>query len=249
MLLPDTPYFLPLVAAVFVFAGAVKGVLGGGLPSIAIGLLSTVMPIPVAAALVVAPSFATNVWQSFGRYFGELIRRIWLMLAGICVGAWLGAGLMTGAYAEWAGVGLGLALAIYAAIGLFNLHMSLPRSSEPWIAPLVGIATGFIAAGTGVFVIPSGPYLQAIGHKKDELVQALGITFTVSTVVLGGVVAHAGVLNRGLLVPTLLALAASLIGMWIGQKLRNRLPEETFRKCFFVGLLLLGAHLALHPFL
>jgi uncharacterized membrane protein YfcA len=78
------------------------------------------------------------------------------------------------------------------------------------------------------------------------MVQALGITFTVSTVVLGGIVAHAGMLNRALLVPTIVALGASLVGMWIGQKLRYRLPEETFRKWFFVGLLLLGAHLALH---
>jgi uncharacterized membrane protein YfcA len=247
--LPDIPYFLPLIVAVFVLAGTVKGVLGGGLPSISIGLLSVVMPIPLAAALVVVPSFATNVWQSFGPHFRVLMRRIWLMLAGICVGAWLGAGLMTGAYAQWASVGLGLSLAVYAVIGLFSLRMSLPRQSEPWLAPIVGIATGFIAAGTGVFVIPSGPYLQAIGLNKDEMVQALGITFTVSTVVLGGVVAHAGALNTALLVPTIVALVASLIGMWIGQQLRNKLPEETFRKWFFIGLLLLGAHLALHPFL
>jgi len=247
--LPDSPYFLPLIAAVFILAGSVKGVLGGGLPSIAIGLLSVVIPIPLAAALVVAPSFVTNVWQSFGPHFRVLMRRIWLMLLGICGGAWLGAGLMTGAYAVWTQVGLGLSLAIYSAIGLFNLRMSLPRQSEPWIAPFVGIATGFIAAGTGVFVIPSGPYLQAIGLNKDEMVQALGITFTVSTVVLGGIVAHAGILNADLLIPTAVALVASLIGMWLGQKLRNKLPEETFRKCFFAGMLLLGAHLALHPFL
>src|SRR4029079_4156223 len=122
--LPDIPYFLPLIVAVFILAGAVKGVLGGGLPSISIGLLSAVMLVPLAAALVVAPSFATNVWQSFGPHFRVLMRRIWLMLAGICVGAWLGAGLMTGAYAAWTQVGLGVSLAVYALIGLFNLRMS-----------------------------------------------------------------------------------------------------------------------------
>src|SRR4029079_1582890 len=121
-----------------------------------------------------------NVWQSFGPNFIPLMRRMWLMLAGICVGAWLGAGLMNVASGEWARVGLGVSLAIYAAIGLFNLRLSLPRKSEPYVAPLVGVATGFIAAGPGIFVIPSGPYLQAIGLEKDELVQALGITFTVS---------------------------------------------------------------------
>ena len=85
--MPESSYFLPLIVVVFILAGAVKGVLGGGLPSISIGLLSVVMPIPLAAALVVAPSFVTNVWQSFGPHFWVLIRRIWLMLAGICIGA------------------------------------------------------------------------------------------------------------------------------------------------------------------
>jgi hypothetical protein len=247
--LPKFSLLLPLTVAVFFLAGLVKGVIGGGLPSISIGLLGMVMPIPQAAALVVVPSFFTNVWQSFGPQLYALLRRLWLMLAGICVGAWLGAGLMTGAYSEWARTGLGLSLAIYAAIGLLNLRLSLPRASEPWLAPFIGVATGFIAAGTGVFVIPSGPYLQAIGLNKNEMVQALGITFTVSTVVLGAIVAHAGSVRMALLVPTAVALVASLAGMWVGQKLRSRLPEETFRQFFFAGLLLLGAELALHHFL
>jgi uncharacterized membrane protein YfcA len=242
-------YLLPLVVVVFILGGAVKGVLGGGLPSISIGLLSVVMPIPLAAAIVVVPTFATNVWQSFGPHFLPLMRRIWLMLLGICVGAWLGAGLMTGAYSEWTRTGLGLALAIYAVIGLLKLHPTLPRQIEPWLAPIVGLATGALAAGTGVFVIPSGLYLQAMGLNKDELVQALGITYTVSTIALGGVVARAGTLSADLLIPTVVALATSLLGMWLGQKVRYRLREETFRKWFFISLLLLGVHLALHPFL
>jgi uncharacterized protein len=240
---------LGLIAGTVLLAGTVKGVIGGGLPSITIGVLSLIMPIPQAAALAVLPSFVTNVWQSFGPNFVPLLRRLWLMLAGICVGAWLGGGLMTGAYSEWARTGLGLSLAIYAAIGLVSLRLSLPRASEPWLSPFIGVATGFIAAGTGVFVIPSGPYLQAIGLNKDEMVQALGITFTVSTVVLGVIVMHAGSVQASLLLPTAVALAASLAGMWAGQRLRSRLPEETFRRFFFVGLLLLGAELALHHFL
>src|SRR6185295_6396189 len=101
----------------------------------------------------------------------------WLMLAGICVGAWLGAGLMTGAYSGWTRVALGISLVIYSGLGLLKVRFYTPRHSEWWLAPPVGIATGFIAAGTGVFVIPSGPYLQAIGMEKDDLVQALGITY------------------------------------------------------------------------
>ena len=34
------------------------------------------------------------------------------------------------------------------------------------------------------------------------------------------------------------------VGMWIGQSVRLSLRPETFRRVFFVGLLLLGAYLA-----
>ena len=55
--------------------------------------------------------------------------------------------------------------------------------------------TGIITAATGVFVIPAVPYLQAIGLEKDQLVQALGLSFTVSTLALAANIARAGALN------------------------------------------------------
>jgi uncharacterized membrane protein YfcA len=246
---PVDSYILILTAGTLLLAGFIKGAIGSGLPTISIGILSLVMPIPQAVALIVLPSLVTNVWQSLGPRLVTLLKRLWRMFAGICVGAWLGAGLMTGAYSQWAQVGLGVALAIYAALGLIRLHYSLDRKHEPWLAPIVGIATGFIAAGTGIFVIPSGLYLQAIGLKKDDLVQALGITYLVSTVVLAGVVAHAGAMDKSLLVPSVIGLATALIGMVFGQKVRASLPEQTFRTMFFMSLLLLGLHQALRSLL
>ena len=49
--------------------------------------------------------------------------------------------------------------------------------------------------------------------------------------------------------PSLVAIAASLAGMWLGQLVRGRVREATFRLWFFVGLLGLGLHLALRGLL
>jgi hypothetical protein len=46
-------------------------------------------------------------------------------------------------------------------------------------------------------VIPAVPYVQAIGLEKEELVQALGLSFTVSTLALAFDLASAGALNVG----------------------------------------------------
>src|SRR5882724_10047076 len=53
------------VFAVFLFAGFIKGAIGLGLPSISMGLLALVMPPAQAAAILIAPALAANVWQAF----------------------------------------------------------------------------------------------------------------------------------------------------------------------------------------
>jgi len=246
----DDSVAIPIcTAAVFLFAGSVKGTIGGGLPTISIGLLSLIMAPAQAAALVVLPSFITNIWQSVGPRFAALLRRMWTMLIGICVGAWLGAGLMTAGDRARTTLALGLALMAYAALGLSKIKFSVHPRHEPWLAPLVGVATGVVTAATGVFVLPAGPYLQAIGFEKDDLVQALGISFTVSTVALAGVLAGDRMFSISTAGLSLIALLAALAGMALGQILRARVREETFRVCFFAGLLLLGGHLALRGIL
>jgi uncharacterized membrane protein YfcA len=106
------------------------------------------------------------------------------------------------------------------------------------------VLTGVVTAATGVFVIPAAPHLQAIGLEKDQLVQALGLSFTVSTLALAANIVRAGALNVSILGTTLIALAAAIVGMWFGQHLRSRLQPPVFRRCFFIGLLALGLYLS-----
>lgn len=51
-----------LVAATFVVAGTVKGVIGLGLPTVTLALLTALFDLPSATALLLVPSFITNVW-------------------------------------------------------------------------------------------------------------------------------------------------------------------------------------------
>jgi uncharacterized protein len=236
---------LVAVTLTFVLAGFVKGVIGLGLPTVAMGLLAVVMTPAQAAALLVAPSFLTNVWQAMGPELAPLTRRLWPMLLGICVGVWAGGGLLTADGGAQASIGLGAVLALYGLLGLTSVEFSVSTRLEPWLSPLIGAITGVVTAATGVYMIPSAPYLQAIGLQKDDLVQALGLAFTVSTVALAASLVRDGALQISVAGVSLLALAPALLGMVLGQSVRARVRPETFRVCFFVGSLLLGAHLML----
>lgn len=232
------------IAAVFILAGFVKGVIGLGLPTISMGLLVVVMPPVEAAALLILPSLLTNVWQMIsGPSLQRVARRLWPMMLAVCLGTWTGAGLMTGVNGRYAAVLLGVALIVYALIGLAAAPFAISTQRETLLGPVTGAITGVITAATGVFVIPAVPYLQAIGFEKEELVQALGLSFTVSTIALAVNVAGAGALNISMAGMLFAALVLACGGMWIGQIVRLRLPAASFRHCFFIGLLLLGVYL------
>ena len=101
-----------------------------------------------------------------------------------------------------------------------------------------------ISAATGVQVIPSMPFMQAIGMEKDELVQALGVFFTVATVALAFNLTSAGLLTAATALPGAIAMACSFAGMFIGQAVRSRLQPEAFRRWFLIAMILLGIYLA-----
>jgi uncharacterized membrane protein YfcA len=249
-----TPTFLALVAAVFALGGFVKGVVGLGLPTIAMGLLSVLMLPAQAAALLVVPSLVTNLWQIGGPGLVALLRRLAGLLLGVCAGVALGAGWIAGGGAgargaAFASLGLGIALIVYATLGLLHWRAHVRPAHEPWLGPLVGVATGLVTAATGVFVIPAVPYLQALGLEKDALVRALGVSFLVSTIALGVSLGHGGALPAASLLASALAVLPALLGMGAGQWLRGRVRPETFKTVFFIGLLLLGAYLAVRAVL
>lgn len=245
--MPDAAYLL-IIIAVFVLAGFVKGVLGLGLPTVSMGLLATVMPPGQAAAILAIPSLLTNVWQMLsGPHFRTLARRLSGMMIAVCVGTWLGAGWLTGPAARYGAIALGISLIGYAALGLAAVRFHVAPHREIWLGPLVGLVTGLITAATGVFVIPAIVYLQGIGLEKEELVQALGLSFTVSTLALSVNLAAAGILTASLAGPVAIAMIAALAGMRLGQIVRLRLDQATFRRWFFIGLLLLGLYLGGAP--
>jgi uncharacterized protein len=236
---------LILIAAAFLLAGFIKGVIGLGLPTVAMGLLAVTMQPSHALAIVIVPAIVTNIWQTFvGPYLRDIIRRLWPLMVGTVVGIWLNAGMLTGPYARYGTIVLGALLVIYAIIGLSKFSFKVARRDEKWIGAIVGLLTGVVSAATGVQVIPSMPFMQAIGMEKDELVQALGVFFTVATLALAFNLTSAGLLSASTALPGAVAMACAFAGMFIGQAVRSRLQPEAFRRWFLIAMIFLGIYLA-----
>ncbi|WP_076865074.1 sulfite exporter TauE/SafE family protein [Bradyrhizobium mercantei] len=238
-------HLLIFIAFAFLLAGFVKGTLGLGLPTVAMGLLATTMAPGQAIAIVIVPAIVTNIWQTFvGPYLRDILKRLWPLMLGTVAGIWINAGLLTGPYAAYGTVVLGVLLVIYAIVGLSRFNFKVARRDEKWVGGIVGVITGLISAATGVQVIPSMPFMQAIGMERDELVQALGVFFTTATLALAFNLTASGLLTAATALPGAVAMVASFTGMFIGQAVRTRMQPDVFRRWFLISMILLGIYLA-----
>ena len=242
--MPD-PLTLAIVAAVFLLAGVVKGVIGLGLPTVSLALLTVAFDLPSAMALLLVPSFVTNLWQALaGGETLALLRRLWPFLLAATVTVWIGAVALQAVEFALLSALLGLLLIVYAGTGLAGVAPRVSPAQEPWAGPLTGVVNGVLTGTTGSFVVPGVLYLQSLGLPRDRLIQAMGLLFTLSTLALAAALGGSGLLGAELGLLSAAALLPALLGMALGQAIRRRLPEARFRRVFFLALMLLGGYLA-----
>ena len=235
-----------IIAATFLLAGAVKGVIGLGLPTVSLGLLTVTLDLTTAMALLIVPSFMTNLWQALvGGNLRLIARRIWpfLILATACV--WPGSLVLGSSDLSMLAILLGVLLLLYASIGLVGFRFSVSAQREMWAGPVFGVLNGVLTGMTGSFVVPGVMYLQAIGLSRDQLVQAMGILFTLSTLALGLALRSHNLITIDAGIASSLALVPAIVGMVVGRRLRSRMSEQLFRQVFFCGILLLGAYIVM----
>ena len=232
-----------LIGTVFIAAGAVKGVSGMGLPTFSIALLGLVLPPATAATLVLLPSLLTNLAQCTGPHTRMLWRRLWPLWLGVAVATVWSPLPDLGHAGPATRVLLGGVLIAYGVWGL--ARPALPDFSRRPVAAggLAGLLSGTLTAATGVFVMPLVPYLQTLRLEKEAFIQALGLSFLVATLALAARLGHIA-WSSGVSVPLAghaLALFAACTGVWLGARLRQRLPLLVFQRALYSVFIALGA--------
>ena len=235
---------LLVIVACFVIAGAVKGTVGIGLPTVAVGLLSQIIDPRLTVSLVALPIFLTNLYQVWSSGVTlETARRYWVMGAVLVVALW-GATFLTASVSSEVLLGvIGVAVVTFAATNLFLTPPPLPERHDRAGQVAAGIGAGVFGGLTSIWSPPVVTYLIARGTGKDEFVRATGLMFA-----LGGVPLVLGFWQQGLLDGGVWKLGAlltlpSIAGFALGEVLRRRLDAERFRRLLLWTFLLLGLNL------
>ncbi len=228
----------------FMLAGVVKGVIGMGLPLIAMGLLTAVIGLHPAQALMLAPAFVTNVWHALaGGQSRVIFKRIWPFLICATISIWIGAMTLKTVDVRLLSALLGLLLAAYGVLGLLRPPLKVSPARETATGIAAGLVNGILAGMTGSFSLPGVPWLQAIGLTQGQLIQAMGMLFSLSTLGLASALGSQRLLTAEFGLLSVAAILPALAGMVLGQRLRQRLSERQFKLIFFTSMIVLGFYI------
>jgi uncharacterized membrane protein YfcA len=228
----------------FLLAGFVKGVLGFGFPIIALVVLTLAIGLLDALAIIIVPTLATNVWQALsGVYLRAVMKRMWPYFLVASIGVLATSRFLTSVNVNWLTGLLGAVLFFFALSRLLDFHIAVPESREPVLSLILGALNGALTGLTGSFMVPSVLYMQALGFSKDMLVQAMGLFFAISTLMLTLSLGSNDLISVQDTRMSALALIPSFVGVYFGRWTRDKIDGESFQRIFLIAVLALGAYL------
>jgi len=240
----DAPTLALISVAIFL-GGMVKGVSGIGLPIVTIAIVTNVVSAPVALAIVVCPILVTNLWQaSRADNFFAPVRTFAPMI--IC---FIGAMVITAHFVvnldpdALFGV-LGVCVSLFTLSSLIRppAHPLSPATRR-WAAPLAGTLGGILGGVSTIWGPPMMMYLMMLNLTKDTWVRVVGLIWFFGAVPLTLSYLANGILNEQTLPLSLYACFPGMIGIIVGEKIRQYIDQATFRKVLLLSLFAIGLNL------
>jgi uncharacterized membrane protein YfcA len=238
------PQTILLGVLIYLLSGMVKGVLGIGLPLIGVPLLSFLVPVPTAIALLSIPILLSNLWQMFqGEGLGEAVRRFWPLLLALIVGITIGARLLVGFDQATIDPLLGGLLIVISLVNLVAWRPRISPSMERTLSPAIGLAGGLLGGMTSFFGPPIVLYMVSLRLPREHFISAIAVAYLCGVVPLNVSLAVYEFLTLDEALISLAAMVPVFAGLVIGQRLRRLLPQEVFRKTLLIVLMVIGAML------
>ncbi len=225
--------------------GIAKGITSIGLPIISIAILVNFLPPTLCIAIVSIPILVTNLWQAVHSHdILQPIRRFWPMILCFMLTLTIVARIIVGLDTEVLFGILGVCVIIFTVSNLARpRRQAISPKTERWLGPLAGIAGGALGGISTIWGPPLMMFLMTLHLKKDELVQTVGLIWFLGAVPLTLSFWGNGMLNAQTFPLSVAACVPGMIGILIGEKIRNRIDQDRFRKVMLILLFLIGLNL------
>ena len=237
---------LATIAAALALAGIVKGLLGAGLPLVAVPLMSLAIPSTKAIALMAVPVLVSNLWQAAEGGIGRrALRRFAPLLVPLVLATLLTVRVTVGLPADTLKTLVAVALLSSVALMAFHPKLEIAPSAERRWSVGVGLISGVLGGVSSLMGPLVITYLVALGLSREQFVGSISVIYLAAALPLYGGMIFFGVLGLPEFVLSVLALAPMFAGMAIGRRLRQRTSEAAFRRILLGFLTLLAVLLLL----
>jgi len=241
-----------IVAAVvcgLIVAGLLKGAIGVGMPIVALPLLSLFIDIKSATMLLSMPLILSNLPQALeGGKTGRCLMQLLPVILGMIPGLFLGVRILLALDASVARIIAGLVLVGVGSVTLLAPELQL---QSRLVLP-TGITFGFFGGILGGVAAMSGPlvfiFLLAKGLRGRAFTKEASLFLVVSAGLLAILLTASPQFGW---IDVLVSMAATLpvvLGMYAGQRMRDKIAPETFKTLVLIAVVAAGAELVRHGF-
>src|ERR1700758_1400515 len=249
-----TVYFeqASIIAAVvcsLIVAGLLKRTIGVGMPVFALPLLSLFTDVKSAAMLLSMPLIISNLPQALeGGKTGRCLMQLMPVLLGMIPGLFLGVRVLLALDANVAKMIAGLVLMGVGGVTLLAPKLQLQsRSGLP-----TGVTFGFFGGILGGVAAMAGPlvfiFLLAKGLRGKAFTKEASLYLVVSAGLLANFLAARSQFSWLDVSVSTAATLPVVLGMYVGQHMRDRIAPETFRQLVLIAVIAAGAELLRHGF-
>lgn len=243
------PGQIAIILGVYLFAASAKGVTGLGFSTVCLAPLALTVGLKETLPLLLIPSISSNVLVMMGAgEFRATCTRFWPMLLATLPGIVLGLWLLASVDGVAAGAALGVVLIVWCLFAFAKPAVQLPNRLERPLAPVSGFLTGTVNGLTGSQVMPSMPYLMSLPLSRNMFLQAINLSFTLSSLVMAIGLTGLGLMTVEAIVISTVGISCAWAGIRLGERLRHRLSPDQFRIAVLGMLSLMGMVLVVRAF-
>jgi len=230
--------YIYVLFAVFM-ASFLKGLTGMGFSTLCVPLLCLRFPITTAMPIVIIPSVISNltVMREAGD-FKKVLMQFKLLYIAVFPGLVFGLFILNNIKNDDAKLVLGITLLLYSIWGMAKSDFRLNDKNEKLLKIPTGFLTGLINGVTGSQVMPLLPYMLSVRLSTNELVQAVNISFTMSSFVMLTGLSFSGFVNIQVIFSAVVSLISVFVGVKIGAGIRRRVKEGMFKKFVLIFLMI-----------
>lgn len=243
MLFEPSQFILGVVCALLI--GMAKGGLSAGLGTLVVPLLSLVID-PRAAVAVTLPILMISDWFAIWAYWGKgHLGHLKLLLAGAVIGIAIGTATFSYVSEPMMRLMMGVLALVYIATRFVGIGKPSPVLLPPEKGP--GLFWGAVSGFTSFTAHAGGPpiqiYLLPKGLNKLTFQATNVMLFTFINLFKVPSYIMLGQFTKPVMLTALALMPAAGIGVYIGYKLQNIIPEKLFFRLMLVLLGLTGCKL------